>query len=212
MPEIVYLLTNEFMPGLVKIGRTGDSVESRISTLSANSGVPAPFECYFAAEVNNAADLESKLHLLFKEHRVNERREFFKVSPEKIVLAISIGTYKEITPGKADIEDEGRIALERVRANRSPLRLNAIGINKGDVLSFSRDESITVTVGDGGKVILDGELLSLSPAALKVLNSKGYKSTSVNGALYWVYDGELLSDRRDRLEAEQYEETKEDEI
>jgi hypothetical protein len=51
MPNIVYVLTNEAMPGLVKIGRTTDGVEARISQLSVATGVPLPFECYYAAEV-----------------------------------------------------------------------------------------------------------------------------------------------------------------
>lgn len=59
MPEIIYILTNEAMPGLVKIGLTNnESVEARLTSLSAPSGVPLPFECYFAAEVQDAAKLE----------------------------------------------------------------------------------------------------------------------------------------------------------
>lgn len=50
MPNIIYVLTNEAMPGLVKIGFT-ESLEDRIKYLSAHSGVPLPFECYYAAEV-----------------------------------------------------------------------------------------------------------------------------------------------------------------
>jgi hypothetical protein len=39
---IVYVLTNEAMPGLVKIGYTTD-LKERIKKLSQPSGIPAPF-------------------------------------------------------------------------------------------------------------------------------------------------------------------------
>jgi hypothetical protein len=44
MPDVVYVLTNEAMPGLVKIGLTTDSLESRILQLSSATGVPLPFK------------------------------------------------------------------------------------------------------------------------------------------------------------------------
>src|SRR5205807_8586840 len=101
MPEIVYVLTNEAMPGLIKIGLTTDSVEARLTQLSSHTGVPLPLECYFAAEVDDSARIERILHQLFAEFRINPRREFFRLDKEKVVLAISIGKFKEITPGKA---------------------------------------------------------------------------------------------------------------
>ena len=52
---IVYVLTNEAMPGLVKIGYTTD-LKRRIKELSQPSGIPAPFECFFAVEVENPLD------------------------------------------------------------------------------------------------------------------------------------------------------------
>jgi T5orf172 domain len=53
MAEIVYVLTNEAMDGLVKIGRTTTSVEQRIKELD-NTSIPLPFQCFFAGEVTDA--------------------------------------------------------------------------------------------------------------------------------------------------------------
>ena len=58
MPKIIYVLTNEAMPNLVKIGFTDSDVEARMTELSRASGVPLAFECYFAAEVTDATKLE----------------------------------------------------------------------------------------------------------------------------------------------------------
>lgn len=205
MPDIIYILTNEAMPGLAKIGRTTDSVESRISQLST-SGVPLPFECYFAAEVNDCARLEMTLHQLFSESRINPKREFFKVDPEKVVLAISIGEFKEITPGVAEIDKEEQQALEKAKTHRPKIKLESLGIKSGDILTCSRDETLTTTVVDGGKVNYQGETLSLSAAALKALHSLGYSTPAASGSEYWMFDGELLVERRNRMEAEQFDE------
>jgi hypothetical protein len=43
MAEIVYVLTNEAMPGLVKIGLSTDSIEIRLTQLRSHTGVPLPF-------------------------------------------------------------------------------------------------------------------------------------------------------------------------
>lgn len=205
MQNIIYILTNETMPGLVKIGLTTDSVESRISQLSAHSGVPLPFECYFAAEVKDCAKLEKTLHKLFSEGRVNPKREFFKIDPEKVVLAISIGDFKEITPGAAQIDVEEQAALEKAKSRRPRIKLDALGIKTGDILTLSRDESITATVVDDGKVNFQGEVLSLSAAALKALHGLGYSTPAASGPGYWMFNGELLDERRRNMEAKQFD-------
>lgn len=209
MPRLIYVLTNEAMPGLVKIGLTTDSVESRIANLSSGSGVPLPFECHFAAEIPDTVSLdkiEKTLHQLFAEHRINPKREFFKVEPEKVVLALSIGDFKEVTPGKTDIDPVEVKAMEKAKEQRrSRINLVTLGINPGDTLVLSRDEDVTATVLPSGKVSYKGETLSLSAAALKALQEMGYKSTSVSGSDYWMFEGELLDERRTRLEAKQFE-------
>jgi hypothetical protein len=206
MPNIIYVLTNEAMPGLVKIGLTGDSVEGRIAQLNAVPGVPLPFECYYAAEVQDMKRIESRLHQLFSEYRINSKREFFKIDPEKVVLALSIGSFKEVTPGEVEVDADEKAALDKAKARRPRLSLEAIGIKPGDALTFSRDEARTATVLSGNKILLDGEETSLSAAALKILQELGYTTPSAQGPAYWMFDGELLDERRRRLEAEQFEE------
>lgn len=204
MPEIIYLLTNEAMPNLVKIGRTGDSVAARIAALSSSSGVPLPFECHFAAEVKDCAKLEKTLHQLFADVRTNPKREFFKVDPERVVLAISIGEFTEITPGVIAIDPDEQQALEKAKARRPKINLEALGILPGALLTFSRDENVTATVVENGKILYQGEVLSLSAAALKILHAIGYKTPSASGSDYWMFDGEILDERRRNMEASQF--------
>jgi hypothetical protein len=52
MVGIIYVLLNQAMPGLIKIGRTAENIETRMRQLDT-SGVPLPFECFYAAEVSD---------------------------------------------------------------------------------------------------------------------------------------------------------------
>ena len=60
MPNIVYVLTNPAMPGLVKIGMTDrDDVQRRMRDLYS-TGVPLPFECVIAREIEDREAVESR--------------------------------------------------------------------------------------------------------------------------------------------------------
>ena len=51
MPNIVYVLTNPTMSGIVKIGMTNaDDVQFRMNQLYS-TGVPLPFECVIARQI-----------------------------------------------------------------------------------------------------------------------------------------------------------------
>lgn len=195
---ILYVLTNPFMPDLVKIGCTNGNVEDRIISLSSATGVPVAFQCHFAARVSNMAAKERTLHQLFADVRVNQRREFFKVDPEKVVLAIQMGPFTDVTPGKIHLEDpEEEKALEKAE-KRPPINMEAIGIKPGMELTFSRDENIHATVVPGNKVSYDGREMSLSGAAAAVLKQDKYP---LQGPLYWMYGGKTLNEIR--MEKEQ---------
>jgi hypothetical protein len=104
------------------------------------------------------------------------------------------------------MDKEVQQALEKVRARRPNLKLEAVGIKPGAILTFSRDEAITAEVVSEGRLFLNGEELSPSAAALKVLRQLGYRCPTASGSAYWMFEGELLDERRRRLEAEQFEE------
>lgn len=210
MAQIVYILTNEAMPGIVKIGMTTDSVETRLSSLNSHTGVPLPFECYFAAEVDSCSRVERILHQLFSEQRINPKREFFRIDPEKAVLAISIGKFEDVTLGSVVADADDKEALEKEKARRPRIKLSSLGILPGALLSFSRDESLTATVIAGNRVEYKTEAVSLSAAALDALRGLGYKTPSASGSEYWMFEGELLDERRRRMEAEQFDATEQE--
>ena len=68
MPNIVYVLTNPAMPGIVKIGMTSASdVQKRMGELYS-TGVPLPFDCVIAREIEGieAGEIENALHTAFR--------------------------------------------------------------------------------------------------------------------------------------------------
>jgi len=74
-------------------------------------------------------------------------------------------------------------------------------------LVLSRDEDINAEVVDNNQVNFNGEIMSLSAAALSALHSLGYTTPSASGPGYWMFEGELLDERRRRIEAEQFEDS-----
>lgn len=202
----IYILTNVAMPNMVKIGCTTGDVLDRIKDLTAATGVPLAFECHFAAQVENFRAKERTLHQLFGDQRVNPKREFFSVAPEKVVLAISMGAFTEITPGKPLLEADEETALEKAsetdRKKRSAINLTSIGILPGTQLTFSRDESLCATVVAGNRVEYEGQIMSLSGAALMSLHKLGYKTTAASGSDYWMLGGDTLDEIRIKKETQ----------
>lgn len=197
MNEIIYVLINEAMPGYVKIGRT-TNLEQRIRSLDTTS-VPLPFECFYACTVKDAQFAEQQLHDAFLDHCVRSSREFFEISPERAVSALKLAEIENVTPKKDFVETpEDQQALNQARKKRSIFNFAMVDIPVGTELVFSRDENIKARVVDNRSIELNGEIVSLSSSAQKIL---GYAS-GVQGTAYWMYEGELLDERRKRMEEE----------
>lgn len=73
----VYILANESMPGIYKIGCTERSPAKRALELSSSTGVPTPFEVVCYGEFESFQAIEQEMHRYFGNWRVNESREFF---------------------------------------------------------------------------------------------------------------------------------------
>lgn len=201
MNEIIYILTNEAMPGYVKIGKTSNDLEQRVRELSASTSVPLPFTVFYACTVKSAQFVEHQLHDAFDDNRVNPKREFFRVAPERVVAALKLAEIENLTP-KTDIVEnkEDQDALDAARKIRSRFNFEMVKIPVGAQLYFSRDENIKARVVDthaANSIELNGKKTSLSRSAQKIL---GYQY-GVAGTDYWMYDGETLDERRRRLES-----------
>lgn len=76
------------MPGLVKIGRTARSIETRARELSTATGVPTPFEVILDIFVRDCARAERLVHEHLASQRVATNREFFQVPTSTAIQAI----------------------------------------------------------------------------------------------------------------------------
>lgn len=77
----IYLLTNQSMPGLVKVGKTTRDPSERMKELSSATGVPTPFELILDLPMDDCDAAEEYVHdaLEARGCRVSEGREFFEV-------------------------------------------------------------------------------------------------------------------------------------
>jgi len=197
--NIVYVLINEAMPGYVKIGRTSD-IDRRLTDLDWTN-IPLPFECFYAGRVTDANFVEAQLHEAFGDNRVRAKREFFRISPERVVAALRLATLEDLTPrGAIAVSEEVRHDLEEARARRSAFNFTMVDVPVGAILTFTRDPNVTATVADAKRVQFNGQLTSLSEAARLAFVQKGFNWSAVQGPLYWQYEGEALDERRRRME------------
>ena len=189
--KTVYILTNEAMPGIIKIGWTDKSVEERMKELD-RTATPLPFTCYYAKRVDEPTFVESRLHQAFDEFRIRDNREFFRMSPDQAKAALEIASGEDVTPKEDVVENESdRAALDRER-KRSRFNFSQIGIEPGEILEFKKDPSITAKVIENDQIEFRGNITSLSPAALIIVHEMGYKWTKIAGPQFWMYKGKTL--------------------
>lgn len=202
MTKIVYILTNPAFPDLIKIGRT-ENLEKRIRDLSSPTGVPAPFECYFACEVADGKDLEieSLFRSEFDKDRFSRKREFYEIDPERAKRMLNL-MGEDVTPNTDITEDHDDVeTLKRARARKPVFRFSMVDIPDGAELTFIDNEIITCQVAGDRKVRFKNEEMSLNQVTKHILKEhSGRNSGEVRGPSHWLFKGETLTERRMRME------------
>ena len=83
----VYVLSNEAMPGIVKVGMTEKLAEDRAKKLHG-TGVPRAFDVEFRALTSHVRAVEEKSHAILAPLRVAADREFFQTTPSEAIDAV----------------------------------------------------------------------------------------------------------------------------
>ena len=108
--------------------------------------------------------MEKILHILFKEDRVNNKREFFTTHPEKVEIALSLANPINVTPNFNEyLSNEELENIEIINRKRSAnFTFSSVDIPIGSTLYFSYDLSITCIVHSDNTVMFNGEILNRS--------------------------------------------------
>ncbi len=196
MPNIVYVLTNPAMQGIVKIGMTDrPDVQRRMRELYT-TGVPLPFDCVIAREIEDreANDIECALHTAFGPYRINSSREFFEVDPEQVEALLRVMPGRDVTPQDVDqsseIQPEDREAsaeFERRRSRTNEFEflesLNANGaVVYRSVLALGKQNGMRIRWG------LKGFSLNAISDGAHVVVCYGYPPSSYNQNIYTDFD------------------------
>lgn len=195
--QIVYVLTNPAMPGLVKIGKTTQlEVEDRMKQLYG-TGVPVPFDCAFACQVKDANEVEKALHFAFGNGRINPNREFFRIEAERVIAVLKLLKVDDITTQfeqqlEADVEAVDKQSAQNLKDTKRPrMNFHELGIPNGSIL-VSKDGQVQITVVGEKKVDFNGTICSLTPATRKLLGLPD--DYPLQPSPHWTFNGKTVKE------------------
>lgn len=213
---VIYILTNPSFREYIKIGYA-QNIEQRLKQLNRSETIPFAFRVYAIYEVESKLT-DKELHKLIDTLNPDLRtietfdgkervKEFYAMSAEdaygllECIAKISgtLHRLKRTEPEGHEILDE-KIAEEvRVNNKRGPFRFDVCGIPAGSQITFVENDSIIAKVVDDRHIEYNGETTSVSALAQRL---KGFNHP-VQGTLWFTYQGERLSDIRDRVDPPQ---------
>ncbi|MGC6516803.1 MAG: GIY-YIG nuclease family protein [Candidatus Puniceispirillaceae bacterium] len=200
---IVYILTNEAMPGLVKIGIAEDNKLKEEMDQLDTKGVPLPFECFYAVKVPNAGAVERSIHQGLSECRIRDGREFFQTTPDQAKALLSMAEAMggvDVTPqGQVVMAPQDKKAQVTRRKRRLPFRFSMVGIQPGEKLQFKEDSTIECEVINDRQVLFRGQITTLSGSAHTILKEMGFDWVT-QGPAWWCYQGQTLYGLRLQME------------
>lgn len=194
---IVYILTNAGMPNQIKIGRTKNLTE-RLKQLYT-TGIAHAFDVHYAQMVEDAHEVEKKMHGIFDPNRTTPNREFFNIDPEHAKLALTLAPGVDVTDcGQQAAIDAVESQSEREelasnRRKRAASKFSNIGLTPGTVIHYLHDSNHAAVIDSDDRVLYKNESYSLS-ALTKHLRRHLNQTGGINGWLFWTYQGRILAD------------------
>ena len=230
-PGFVYILTNpSFREDWVKIGKSSRPVNIRSKELD-NTAVPLPFEIFATLQTAKYDKVEKLVHKTIDrltDLRIRQNREFFNVAPQ-IALDIFrdiaqtiddaiVTEYEDNKPlrqySMAEEESAGAkeeqpnepgrtILPDKPKFSKKPrFKFSLVDIKIGKELVFI-PTGIRVKVASDDSIEYEGRIYKLSPFVGTFLpEDKQTPSGAYQGALYFMYKGERLTDLRFKKELE----------
>lgn len=96
--QYIYVLSNPSFPSdYLKIGWTRYNPRIRAKSLQT-SGIPTPFAIEYVIITSDGSKLEHQIHEYINEYRVNDKREFFKISKDVLTKILTEELLLELTP------------------------------------------------------------------------------------------------------------------
>lgn len=202
--QIVYILRNEAMPGLIKIGRTSGDLATRMKQLYT-TGVPVPFQCIYAAKLEHVVDVEKTLHFAFGGQRLNDNREFFTVEPERVIAVLKLLNVQEVTALvestiQSGLTEQDKAAEAELKKKRPVLDFGKLGIPPASPLLF-QDGLTTIQVLTNRKVEFEDQACFLVTPTRKLLGLA--EDYPIQPSPYWSYQGKRLKDLYEEFHGEQ---------
>ena len=208
----IYILTNPSTT-FVKIGYA-DNVPERVRVLNSSESLPYSFRIYATYDVPvRLAD--KKLHAIIDQLNPELRaievkdgktrtREFYAMSPEaayNLLKALAelhgfedrLHLWEESADDKKNAENAEKTMSAKKRLEA--FRFSAADVPIGAEILFVGDKTKTATVVNDRKVRYEGKEYSLSALALLLTGKEG----TLQGPLYFEYEGEVLTERRKRM-------------
>jgi hypothetical protein len=195
---IVYVLTNQAMDNYVKVGRTDGNSSKRVLDRMKqldNTSVPLPFDCEYAAVVDNYEKVEQSLLTAFEDRRVRNREFLYGVAPHRLKTLLQLLQIDDVTPRGSDVVDVPPV----VDGGRKPkFKFSSARVPVGATLQWADDPQITCRVEDDTHILYQGKRATISGVAKE---RKGW--TSAQGSRYWLYEEVTLQERREQVESEE---------
>lgn len=178
------------------------------------TGISIPFRCHYAIEIDDHENKEKLIHDAFADHRSRPNREFFELAPERAVSILKAIGGKEIISNNVMIDESGQVLVENSNMERNTVRGKftfreleiPIGSKLVFVRSFPGEKERTCTVVDEIRSVdYKGQTYTLSKLAKKFMQELGYNWQTIQGPAFFKFNDEILSERRNRLNSDYFE-------